>query len=211
MTAARAMALFAAFGCLSACVGCYTTDHPDNGGFPPKIVDPLKPGSGLGIESRELILMTNAMVDEMLADEELAKRTKAPRVIVDSELFTNRSHSRFDLNLITDRLRGELNRAAKGKMTFLAPHYADAVNKARAAKRAGETDSGTVGKTDLLPAGDYQLGGSIKNISAVDNDSGIETHYWQITFEMVNLDSDVLVWTGMYEFKKAAQDDLIYH
>ena len=34
--------------------------------------------------------------------------------------------------------------------------------------------------------------------------------YSQIIFEMVDLETSEIVWSGIYEFGKAAQDDIIY-
>ena len=54
--------------------------------------------------------MSDLMMRDILATPVLAGRAKAPRVIVDSEYFVNESSSRINKNIITDRLRVQLNR-----------------------------------------------------------------------------------------------------
>ena len=39
---------------------------------------------------------------------------------------------------------------------------------------------------------------------------GTRARYHQISFEMVDTETSEIVWNGFYEFKKAAQEDVIY-
>ena len=45
---------------------------------------------------------------------------------------------------------------------------------------------------------------------AVRASSGMASRYHLVTFEMVDLETGIIVWSGMYEFKKSAQDDIVY-
>ena len=58
--------------------------------------------SGIGIESQDLIGMTQKMVSDMLASPSLAGRARPPRIVVDARHFRNESSSRINKNLITD-------------------------------------------------------------------------------------------------------------
>lgn len=174
--------------------------------------DPAEPGAveGVGIESQDLISMTDQMVRDMLSNRKLAARKTPPQVIIDSQYFRNESSSRLNKNLITDRLRVGLNRAANGRMAFIGRHYSDMYEKERTLKREGVVDSGTLGLSQKSAGGDYRLGGRIATLDSVDPDSGTNTRYHQIIFEMVELETGSIVWSGMYEFKKSARDDVIY-
>ena len=40
--------------------------------------------------------------------------------------------------------------------------------------------------------------------------NGMVQRYNQIVFEMVDLERGTIVWSGIYEFARAAQDDIVY-
>lgn len=166
--------------------------------------------SGVGIESQDIVNMTDKMVRKMLANPILAGKTPAPRVIVDAEYFRNEGSSRLNKNSITDRIRIGLNEAANGRMVFLGRHYSDMYEKERALKRKGAVDAGTVKTRKVTLGADYRLGGRITTLDTVHAKQGITSRYHQIIFEMVNLESGEIVWGGMYEFKKSGQQDIIY-
>jgi penicillin-binding protein activator len=173
--------------------------------------DPSSPGPirGIGIEAQDLVGMTDRMARDMLANPALAGREIPPRVIVDAEYFQNESASRLNKNSITDRLRINLNRAAQGRMAFVGRHYADMVAAERDLKRQGQVDVATTRLAKAQQGGDFRLGGRITSLDSRDS-SGRMSRYSQIIFEMVNLETGQIVWGGMYEFQKTAQDDVIY-
>ncbi|MGF6693227.1 curli biogenesis system outer membrane secretion channel CsgG [Metapseudomonas resinovorans] len=165
---------------------------------------------GVGIESQDIVGVTDKMMRDMLATPVLAGRNPPPRIIIDSEYFTNESSSRINKNSITDRLRIELQRAAQGRMVFVGRQYAAMVENERELKRAGVTDGGTIRKTQGTAGADFRLVGRITSLDAVDTATSTTSRYQQITFEMIDLEYGTVVWGGIYEFKKTAQDDVIY-
>ncbi|CAA7620861.1 conserved exported hypothetical protein [Candidatus Terasakiella magnetica] len=181
-------------------------------GSPTTYIDPATRGpvKGVGIESQDIIGMTDQMMRDMLAQPRLASAAAAPNVIIDSEYFHNESSSRLNKNSITDRLRVSLNRAAQGRMSFVGRNYADMVAKERELKRQGVVDHATQPGARAPKGGDYRLGGRITSLDARDPKTGMAQRYNQIIFEMVDLETSEIVWSGISEFAKAAQDDIIY-
>ena len=153
--------------------------------------------------------MTDQMMRDMLTSPTLASTPRPPRVIIDSEYFENDSTQRINKNAITDRLRVSLNRAARGRMSFVGRHYAGMVSQERDLKRNGMTDVGTKGMTKGQAGGDYRLGGRINSMEAASS-AGIVQRYSQILFEMVDLETGEIVWSGLYEFSRVGQDDVVY-
>lgn len=194
--------------------GCttYQTRVHNAPGRPTVYDDPSTPGpvQGVGIESQDLISTTDLMVRDMLTNKTLAGRGTSPRVVIDAKYFTNEGSSRINKNMITDRLRVNLNRAATGRMIFLARHHSDMVADERQAKRTGEVDAGTVEQAAAPAGADYRLGGRITTLDAVDAHTGLTSRYHLIVFEMVDLETSAIVWANQYEFKKSAQDDVTY-
>lgn len=197
---------------LSALAGCVTTSIPNASGVAPQTLAPgdRGPVGGVGIEGSDIVSMTDQMMRDMLSSGDLVLKSASPRVIIDAELFVNESSQPINKNAITDRLRVNLNRSAKGRLTFVGRHYADAVEKERALKRAGMTDVGTTGLTRATQGVDYRLGGRITSIDSRNARTGMAQRYTQITFEMVDLESGQIVWSGLYDMSRAAADDVIY-
>jgi len=193
-----------------ALAACSRVDN--SAGTPTTYVDPSSAGPvrGVGIESQDIISMTDQMMRDMLTEPRLANAATPPHVIVDSEYFQNESSSRLNKNSITDRLRVSLNRASQGRMTFVGRNYADMVAKERDLKRQGIVDKATLPGARAQKGGDYRLGGRITSLDSRDPRTGTMQRYNQIIFEMVDLETAEIIWSGIYEFAKSAQDDIIY-
>jgi PBP1b-binding outer membrane lipoprotein LpoB len=193
--------------------GCATPNLDNSAGRRVIYQDVAAPSAtvaGVGVESQDVVSMTDKMVRDILSNPQIAGRATAPRVIVDSEYFSNDSSSRMNKNAITDRLRVELNRASNGRLVFVARHYGNMVEKEREAKRSGQADGGTIRSTKAQAGGDFRLGGRITSMDAASTSSGNVSRYHQITFELIDLEYGTIVWSGMYEFKKEARDDVLY-
>lgn len=196
--------------------GCTTTYHAprvvNEGGKKTIYENHESPGEiqGIGIESQDIVSMTDRMMRDMMSNQSLSRSSVTPRVVIDSEYFYNESSSVLNKNSITDRLRVELNRAANGRMFFVGRHYSDMYEKERSLKRSGIVDSGTTGQAAKSAGADYRMGGRITTLDSVDPGSGMKSRYHQITFEMVELETGIIVWSGIYEFKKSSQNDIVY-
>jgi PBP1b-binding outer membrane lipoprotein LpoB len=204
------LAVSCATALLSGCVA--TATGPYDSGAAPQNLNPAQRGpvGGVGIEGSDIISMTDMMMRDMLGNAQLAGRSTAPRVIVDGEFFVNESIQPINKNTITDRLRVGLNRASQGRMTFVGRQFAGMVQQERELKRQGVVDVGTSGLTKAQAGADYRLGGRISSVDARNAKTGLQQRYNQIIFEMVDLETGVIVWSGMYEFARSAADDVIY-
>jgi hypothetical protein len=166
--------------------------------------------AGVGMESQDIVSMTDRMVRDILSNPAIAGRSTPPRIIIDSEYFANESSSRINKNTITDRLRVELTRAAQGRLLFVARHYGDMVSRERDAKRSGEYDGGTIRSTKAKAGADFRLGGRITSQDMASKSTGTVNRSHQIVFELVDQEYETIVWSGLYEFRKEAQDDILY-
>jgi len=95
-------------------------------------------------------------------------------------------------------------------MVFLGRHYGDMVAKERELKREGGADAGTIRSTSAQAGADFRLGGRIVSMDAASTKNGTLSRYHQITFELVDLEYGNIAWSGLYEFRKEAQDDVVY-
>jgi PBP1b-binding outer membrane lipoprotein LpoB len=190
--------------------GCVSSGVQNAGGVPPRQVDPSVPGpvSGVGIEGHDILSMTDQMMRDMLSEPALAGRSVAPRVVIDSSNFRNTGSQAINRDLITNRLRVNLNRASKGRMVFVTRTDLSMVQEERDLKDQGAVDAGTLGNGQMLGA-DYRLRGEIASADARSTKTGLMQRYNQITFEMVDMKGQI-VWSGQYEFERAAADDVSY-
>jgi hypothetical protein len=166
--------------------------------------------AGVGIESQDIASMTDKMVRDLLSSPQIAARKIAPRIIIDEKYFKNQSASRINKGLITERIMVNLNRASHGRMIFLERDSIDMVEKERALKRAGTLSEGSLGSTDKIYGADFRMSGKIMSLEQVSNAKGGSLRYHQISFKMVDLETGALVWTGIYEFAKASESDIVY-
>jgi len=194
--------------------GCATTMPSVNNapGRPTAYVTADSPGrvQGIGMESQDIISMSDKMTRDMLAQPQLVSRPSPPRIILDSEYFRNEGSSRVNKNLITDRLRVDLNRSAQGRLLFIGREFVAAVETERRLKREGVTDQGSIRNTQATAGADFRLTGRIATSDAVDPKSGLTQRFTQITFELIDLEYSTIVWSNIYDYAKASQDDIIY-
>ena len=192
---------------------CQTTSPTNNtAGRATTYQDPGTRGavSGIGIESQDIQGMTDQMMRDILAQSSLFASPQPPRVIVDAREFRNESASRLNVSSITNRLRVYLNRASKGRMVFVGRKYINVVERERELKRDGKVDVGTTGLMRKTLGADFRLVGSITSLDKRNTQTGLMSRYSQITFEMLDLESGAIAWSGIYEFEKTAADDIMY-
>ena len=192
--------------------GCVATGVPNASGVATRQLDPVLPGpvAGIGIEGQDIVAMTDRMMRDMLSNPALTMRDKPPRVVIDSRLFRNEGSQAINRDLITERLRVSLNRASQGRLVFVTRANLNAIQEERDLKRQGVTDVGTVGMTRAMLGADFRLTGVISTLDSRSPTSGMLQRYNQISFEMVDAESGEIVWSGLYEFARAAADDVVY-
>jgi PBP1b-binding outer membrane lipoprotein LpoB len=209
-----ALALLGVGGC--ATTGPYPTDTTgvDNTRGQATIYNDVRevgPVAGIGIESQDIISMSDKMMRDMMATPALAGRDIPPRILIAAEDFKNNSSSRINVALITSRLRNNLNRASRGRMVFIGRGASTSmIERERALKREGVTDGGTIRQTKATGGIDYGLSGEIISSDAVKASSGLTSRFHQISFEMYDLELGTIVWSNIYDFEKTAQDDILY-
>ena len=184
----------------------------DDTGMAAKYQDPTSGGQvmGVGLESQDIVTVSDTMVRDILADAGVMKMERAPRIIMDGEYFKNETAQRINKNLIVDRLRIALQRASKGRLVFVSRESAAMVAAEREAKRDGVVDTGTTGLTKAQAGGDFRLVGRISAQDLRSASTGTVERYTQLSFELIDLESGISLWANQYEVKKAGRDDAIY-
>lgn len=198
---------------LAALAGaCASPPPPHPAGMRTVNYDPSMPGpiQGVGIEGQDIVVMAGQMAQDLLATPLIASQPLSPRVIVDAEYFWNESAQRINPNIFTDNLRVNLQKAAAGRIRFVSRESFGMVADEREAKRDGTLDAGTLTPVKAQMGADYRLRGRITSTEQIQPQHGLIQRYNQVAFEMIDLETSEIVWTGMYNFARAGADDVIY-
>lgn len=196
--------LFLLFGCISS--------PPNADGIRAHYVNPTDTSqpSGIGIESGDIVAVTDKMISEILNIPIFLEAKFPPKIVVDAAYFKNEGTGRIDKNMITDRIRAGLNQSAKGRLSFINRDNLDMLLQELKLKQSGVVKSDSQGDFESqIAAVDYRLGGRLNTRDIVTN-SGELSRYHQIVFEIFEIKTGSIIWTGIYEFKKKSQDDVIY-
>lgn len=191
--------------------GCTTVDVKNQAGEPSKYIDytAANKSSSVGIESNDIVAVSEKMIRSMLANPMLTGRSISPRIQLDEALIRNKGTTRINKELITNRMRINLNRAANGRLIFVSRENIVAVEKERAMKSGGIVDGGTIRSTAATAGVDFRLVGTISGQTGIHS-GDVVSKYHQITFEMIDMELGTVVWGDIYEFKKTAIDDAAY-
>lgn len=169
------------------------------------------PVQGVGIGGGDIVSMTQRMARDMLVSPSVTGSSGAPpRVIIDAQYFRIEGSQPLNRNAITQRLLTELNRAAGGRLVFVGRRHAGMVAEERELKREGVTDAGSRKLIKVQLGADYRLAGTFSTLDQVQARTGLQQRYNQLVFELVDLESSEIVWTGIYEVERAATDDVVY-
>ena len=178
-------------------------------------LSPDSPGAvqGVGIESQDIISVTDQMVRDLMATPGIANPANPPRIRIDASLIDNETSQRINRNLFTERLRSGAQRAAlqmRAGLDFVSRAHIDEQVKEHELRQRGIVDQGTLGRQQLMSV-DYRLQGKIMDWAGLAPESGMDSRYYQIVFELKEEGTGRVVWISKaYEFQKAAADDVIY-
>lgn len=204
LIAAAALAAFTA--------ACASSAPQNVGGMRTVDYDPamVGPVQGVGLEGHDIVNMSADMVRDMLNSPVIGGNMASARVIIDAEYFHNESAQRINPSIFTDNLRMNLQKAANGRIRFVSRESFDMVADERDMKRSGLTDQGTLMPAKAQLGADYRLRGRITSTEQILASAGVIQRYNQVVFEMVDLETSEIVWTGMYNVARAGADDVIY-
>lgn len=152
-------------------------------------------------------LVAEEMVKEALArpwvDHFVKKRDKQPTVIVGT--VVNRSHEHINVQTLTKDLERELTNS--GRVLFVASKTErEEVREERQDQQTQSSEETAKGLGKEVGA-DYMLKGNINSIQ--DEEGGTKVVYYQVTLEMVDIESNLKVWFGDKKIKKIIEKSRI--
>ena len=158
---------------------------------------------GTGVESEDVRIVGRKMAISILEVPEIMNAQGIPRVA----LLPVKNSTRFVINkdILTQKIRIELNKNATGKVRFLARDRMDDILAERKAKREGLFTSSKEG--DLLGV-DFYLTGELTGISK--GSGGSRSDYVLMLFQLIDSETSDIIWEDSYEFKKVGTAGVLY-
>lgn len=194
-----------AFGLLA---GCASQGVKNPSGVPVTEMGADERGfvAGTGVESQDLVAVTDKMARSILAIPEIARATTTPRVVLEPV----KNETRFALNkdIFLNRIRIELNRKAAGKVRFLARENMDALERERQLKQDGLVTASADPNVVEFRGADYFLTGKLQGMSTRTT-AGV-SDYILYSFQLIDARTSEIVWEDASEIKKQGLEDAAY-
>lgn len=162
--------------------------------------------AGTGIESQDLVAVTDKMARSILGVPEIANAQGNPRIILEPVV----NETRFPINkdIFLTRIRTELNSKARGKVRFLAREQMAALEKERAMKRAGQVTSSSDPNVQEFKGADFILTGKLQGLSG--KTSAGTSDYILYSFQLIDVRTSDMIWEDRAEIKKQGLEDAAY-
>ena len=151
--------------CVSLLAGCASSGVRNPSGTPVTEMRADERGfvAGTGVESQDLVSVTDKMSRGILGLDRIARATAAPNVVLEPVV----NETRFPINkdIFLTRIRASLNSKAQGKVVFLAREQMAALQKEREMKRSGQVTSTTDPTVQEFKGADYLLTGKLQGMT----------------------------------------------
>lgn len=189
-------------------VGCASQGVKSPSGVPVTRMNADEQGfvAGTGVESQDLVAVTDKMARSVLAIPQIANATTPPIVVLDPV----NNETRFPINkdIFLTRIRSQLNSRTAGRVTFLARDRMAALEKERNLKREGAVTSTTDPKVQEFKGADYFLTGTLQGLST--RTSKGTSDYILYAFQLIDARTSAIVWEDNAEIKKQGLEDAAY-
>src|SRR5947199_1955231 len=143
--------------------GCETTAGVKNpSGVPVTEMRPDERGfvAGTGVESQDLVAVTDKMSRSILGIAQIANAQGTPRIVLDPV----KNETRFPINkdIFLTRIRTELNKKSTGKVLFLARDRMTTLEHERDLKQSGQVTANADPRVVEFKGADYFLTGTLQ-------------------------------------------------
>jgi penicillin-binding protein activator len=192
-------------GLVSGCVS-YGVKNPS--GVPVTEMRPDERGfvGGTGVESQDLVAVTDKMARSVLNTAEIQRAQGMPRIVLQPVV----NETRFPINkdIFLTRIRVALNSKAQGKVRFLARDQMAALERERDLKQSGQVTSSSDPHVNEFKGADFFLTGTLQGLST--RTSKGTSDYILYTFRLIDARTSDIIWEDSAEIKKQGLEDAAY-
>jgi penicillin-binding protein activator len=199
------LAVLAVAGLIS---GCASSGVKNPSGVPVTQMRADEQGfvAGTGVESQDLVAVTDKMARSILAVPQIVNARGVPRVVLDPVI----NESRFPINkdIFLSRIRAELNSKADGKVIFLARERMAALKHERQLKQSGQVTASADPNVVEFKGADFFLTGKLQGLTT--RTSAGTSDYLLYTFQLIDARTTDIIWENSAEIKKQGLEDAAY-
>jgi penicillin-binding protein activator len=162
--------------------------------------------AGTGVESQDLVAVTDKMARSILGIPEIAHAQGTPRIVLEPVM----NETRFPINkdIFLTRIRTELNSKARGKVRFLAREQMRALERERELKLTGQVTSSSDPTVVEFRGADYFLTGKLQGMTTRTRAG--TSDYVLYSFQLIDARTSEIVWEDAAEIKKQGLEDAAY-
>jgi PBP1b-binding outer membrane lipoprotein LpoB len=163
--------------------------------------------AGTGVESQDLVSVTDKMARSILAIPQIARALNEPSVVL--EPVTNNTRFPINKDIFLTRIRSQLNSKAMGRVSFLDRAMMKTLERERALKQSGQvTASANPNGPSEFGGADYFLTGQLDGIATRTSQG--TSDYILYTFRLTDARTSRIVWEDSAEIKKQGLEDAAY-
>ncbi|MDP3070348.1 MAG: penicillin-binding protein activator LpoB [Opitutaceae bacterium] len=202
--------LFASVAAVPAFLaGCATSAGVSQpAGSPVVELRPDERGSvaGTGIESQDMVTVTDKMARSILAIPQIARAPVPPSIVLDPVV----NNTRFPINkdIFLTRIRTQLNSKAAGQVSFLDREMMRTLERERELKRSGQVTASADPRASEFGGADYFLTGKLDGMTT--RTSAGTSDYVLYSFRLTDARTSRIVWEDTAEIKKQGLEDAAY-
>jgi hypothetical protein len=162
--------------------------------------------AGTGIESQDLVAVTDKMARSVLKTPEILNAQGTPRVV----LLPVENQTRFAINkdIFLDRIRVQLNSKSQGKVRFLARDRMQALEAERELKRTGQVTASSDPQVQEFKGADFFLTGKLSGMTTKAKAG--TSDYVLYSFQLLDARTTEIIWEDSAEIKKQGVEDAAY-
>jgi PBP1b-binding outer membrane lipoprotein LpoB len=191
---------------LAGCATGYGVQNP--AGTPVTELRPDEAGTvrGTGIESQDLVSVTDKMARSILGIPQIAQARAVPSIVLEPV----QNNTRFPINkdAFLTRIRVLLNSRAAGRVSFLDREMMRTLERERDLKRSGQVTASADPNVVEFAGADYFLTGKLEG-STTKASTGI-SDYVLYSFRLTDARTSRIVWEDFAEIKKQGLEDAAY-
>ena len=162
--------------------------------------------AGTGIESQDMVSITDRMARSILGIPQIARAQVPPSIVLDPVV----NNTRFPINkdIFLTRIRTQLNSKAMGQVSFLDREMMKTLERERELKRSGQVTASSDPRASEFGGADYFLTGKLDGMTT--RTSAGTSDYVLYSFRLTDARTSRIVWEDSAEIKKQGLEDAAY-
>ena len=162
--------------------------------------------AGTGVESQDMVAVTDKMSRSILAVKQIANAQGTPRIALNPVV----NETRFPINkdIFLTRIRTMLNSRAQGKVLFLAREHMAALQKEQELKQSGQVTSSSDPRAVEFKGADFFLTGKLQGMTT--RAAAGTSDYVLYSFQLIDARTSDIIWEDFAEIKKQGLEDAAY-